>query len=74
MSKIHRIAYAVREISAKAGESQPSARWTPVGVTFLNRDDSETVILDAIPVNGRLVLQKPKDRPKDEASEEPSGE
>jgi len=61
MSKIHRVAYAVRDIEAKPGEAQPKSRWTRVGVTFLNRDDSETVVLDAIPVNGRLVLQAPKD-------------
>ena len=60
MAQIHRIAYAVSEPGSKADEAQTKSRWTRVGVTFLNRDESETVVLDAIPVNGRLVLQKPK--------------
>jgi hypothetical protein len=60
MAQIHRIAYAVTDAGSKPDEAQTKARWTRVGVTFLNRDESETVVLDAIPVNGRLVLQKPK--------------
>lgn len=66
MAQIHRYAYAVSDAGSKPDEPQTRARWTRVGVTFLNRDDSETVVLDAIPVNGRLVLQKPK---SDQSSE-----
>ncbi len=32
-------------------------RWTKVGVGFVNRDNSINVILDAIPVNGRLQIR-----------------
>lgn len=66
MAQVHRIAYAVSEAGSRPDEAQTKSYWTRVGVTFLNRDESETVVLDAIPVNGRLVLQKPKaDSPSD---------
>lgn len=31
--------------------------WTKVGAAFINRDGSETVILDALPVNGRMQIR-----------------
>lgn len=34
-------------------------RWTNVGVGFQNTD-SITVLMDSVPVNGKLVLTKPK--------------
>jgi hypothetical protein len=34
-------------------------RWTNVGVGFQN-NDSITVLIDAMPVNGKLILTKPK--------------
>ncbi len=37
-------------------------RWTNVGVAFQG-ENSITVLLDAVPVNGKLVLVKP--RPKE---------
>ena len=45
------IAYSV----AKAGEGSKD-RWRAIGAAFINRDDSITVALDAVPVDGRLVL------------------
>ena len=43
-------------------------RWRAVGVAFSNRDGSISVMLDALPQNGRLVLQVPKEpeRPEDD--------
>ena len=34
-------------------------RWTNVGVGF-NNNETITVLMDAIPVNGKLILAKPK--------------
>lgn len=31
--------------------------WREVGTAFVNRDDSLTVLLDALPVNGRLHIR-----------------
>ena len=59
MSKnIHRIAYAVTQ----PDDPKDDARWKPAGVTFLNKDGSETVLLDTLPVSGKLVLQEPKEK------------
>lgn len=69
MANIHRIAYAVTDASSRSDEPQSKSRWTRVGVTFLNKDNSETVVLDAIPVNGRLVLQPPKEKDSEPATE-----
>jgi len=35
-------------------------RWTNVGVAFKNESDTITVLVDALPVNGKLILHKPK--------------
>ncbi len=32
-------------------------RWTRIGIGFVNRDNSINVVLDAIPVNGRLHIR-----------------
>ncbi|MFH1054689.1 MAG: hypothetical protein V1744_01195 [Candidatus Altiarchaeota archaeon] len=47
--------------------SDPEAgkdRWTNVGVAF-EGNDTITVLVDAMPVNGKLILQRP--RKKEEA-------
>lgn len=64
MAEVHRIAFAVTD--PPEGATDAKARWLRAGVTFLNKDGSETVLLDTIPLSGKLVLQVPKD--KDEAS------
>ena len=62
--KYDRVAYAITE---KNGRSH----WTRVGVSFVNKDGSETVLLDAAPLSGRLVLQDPK-KVDDELEQNPS--
>lgn len=57
--EIHRIAYAVTDPAPDAPKNA-KARWTKAGVTFKNKDGSETVLLDALPLSGKLVLQEPK--------------
>ncbi len=34
--------------------------WTKVGVAFVNKDNSLTVELNAIPLSGRLQIRDPK--------------
>jgi len=38
-------------------------RWTNIGVAF-NNNETITVLVDAAPINGKLILSKPK--PKEE--------
>ena len=39
-------------------------RWTKVGVGFVNRDGSINVLLDAVPLNGRIQIRDRKAFPK----------
>ena len=65
--EIHRIAYAVTE--PPAGDDQTKTRWRNIGVTFQNKDGSETILLDALPLSGKIVLRDP---PSKEESPEAS--
>jgi len=38
------------------------SRWREVGVAFKNDKDTVTILLDAVPLTGRLVLTRPKER------------
>lgn len=31
--------------------------WVRIGAAFINKDGSETVLLDALPINGRLQIR-----------------
>ena len=44
---------------AERPQSSPEAkdRWTKIGIGFVNRDHSINVVLDAIPLNGRLQIR-----------------
>ena len=48
--------YSISE-DPPSGEGGKKNRWTRIGVGFVNRDDSINVILDAIPLNGRLQIR-----------------
>lgn len=53
-------------VDLEGGES----RWREVGVGFWNeKTDSVTILLDAVPLSGRLVMTKPRNRT---AEQEPS--
>lgn len=43
--------------------------WCRIGTAFTNRDGSLSVLLDANPVNGKLVIRR--EEPKEERDEEP---
>ena len=49
------IAYTVRD-----GKGDQNSFWDRVGVAWQNRDGGYTVQLHAIPLDGRIVLTKPK--------------
>jgi len=44
------------------GEGRERSRWVRVGVAFDNRDGSLNVLLDAVPLSGRLQI---RNRPND---------
>jgi len=39
------------------GGPEGKDRWTKIGIGFVNRDNSINVVLDAIPLNGRLQIR-----------------
>lgn len=43
------------------GENQ---RWREIGAGFASSKGSVTVLLDAVPVSGKLILIRPKERPQ----------
>ena len=49
------IAYTVRD-----GKDEQTSYWDRIGVAWANRDGGFTVQLHAIPLDGRIVLTKPK--------------
>jgi hypothetical protein len=49
------IAYQVRD-----GKDGQNGFWTRIGAAWTNRDGGFTVQLDSIPLDGRVVLTKPK--------------
>jgi hypothetical protein len=51
----YKVAYTVTERNGKSF-------WRQIGVVFTNRDGSMTVKLDALPVNGELVIKDPQPR------------
>ncbi len=45
------------------------SRWREIGVAFVNEpSDTITVLLDAVPVTGRIVLMKPKHQDQADAA------
>lgn len=56
------VAYTVKE---RKGDNY----WTKVGAAFVNRDNSITVVLDALPLNGEIVLREPKERDQQQSAQ-----
>ena len=46
----------------KDGKDGDKSYWTKIGVAFVNKDESLTVVLDAVPVDGRLHIRDFKER------------
>lgn len=51
----HKVVYTIIESGEKSF-------WRAVGAAFVNRDESLTVLLDALPVNGRLHIRDQAER------------
>jgi hypothetical protein len=62
MSKPTYYAYTVREVEK---DGKKDSFWTKIGAVFPHGDGKGLdVVLDALPVNGRISLREPKDAPK----------
>ena len=67
----HKIVYTISE-----GEHPNQDRWRAIGAAFVNSDGSMNVLLDALPINGKLHIRDPKpraDEQKDGAGEAGDG-
>ena len=53
--KSYLVAYSVRKTTAQNGES--TENWCKIGIVFKNRDDSFTVILNALPIGDRILIR-----------------
>lgn len=61
----HRMAvYTVRE----RGEGKKSF-WARIGTCFTNKDGSLSIVLDALPIDGRLVVRE--EQPREERDDPP---
>ena len=50
----------IKEVFAISEGKEGTTRWTRVGIGFVNRDGSINVVLDAVPLNGRLQIRDRK--------------
>jgi len=55
----------VRQVFA-ISERNGKSYWIRIGAAFVNHDGSETVLLDALPVNGRLQIRAAQEVTKNE--------
>ena len=51
---------------SETGNQENPNRWVRVGVAFVNKDDSLNVVLDAVPVNGKLHIRDRKEKTQNE--------
>src|SRR5262249_134353 len=70
MAKPYRDVFTVIE----SNDPQKKAFWLKIGSSFLNKDGSETVLLNALPTNSKLVLREPLKAGQDDASDQPPGQ
>ena len=52
----------VVSVVVDAGGDDNKARWREIGVAFASDKGTITVLLDAVPLTGKLVLTAPKER------------
>lgn len=48
---------AIKEVFAISERENSKAIWTRVGTAFVNRDNSLNILLDSIPLNGKLQVR-----------------
>lgn len=52
--------FTIKETQGHNGEKKNF--WTKVGAGFENKDGSFSIILDALPIDGKLQMRLPKER------------
>lgn len=48
--------------------------WRKIGAAFENRDGSLTILLDAVPLNGKLLVRERKTKEASQSAQEPREE
>lgn len=56
-------------IANTATQVGEKTRWREIGVGFENEKGTITILLDGLPVTGKLILTRPKERPESEGRE-----
>jgi len=59
MSNLMRDVFHIVE-KASEGEEPAKSIWTKIGVAFVNRDQSLNVLLDMLPLNGKIHIRERK--------------
>lgn len=62
------IAYQVRD--NKAQDAKSKGFWNRIGAAWSNKDGGLTLILESVPLDGRIVLQVPKEKDETEGQAE----
>ena len=44
------------------GKKKDKAFWLRIGTAFTNKDDSLTILFDALPVNRKVIVREPRPR------------
>lgn len=64
----------LRIVYALTPSHRGGTRWIRVGVAFINRDGSETVYLDAVPLSGKLQIREESRKAENEKETPPAPE
>lgn len=61
-TKFHRVIWGIKE-----GKEKGKGNWTQLGVTFLNKDGSETLRFNYVPTDPKITIQlrSQKEKPAD---------
>jgi hypothetical protein len=51
-----------KEVFSVVVDDKNEERWHKLGVAFVNKDDSLTILLDAYPLDRKLIIRDPKPR------------
>jgi hypothetical protein len=62
-----------RAVYAVVPRADGRDHWLRVGSAFTNRDGSETILLDAVPIAGKLQIRDYQPRDAERPSEQPRG-
>lgn len=57
--------YEAFAVTTRGTGREEKTRWTQIGMGWKNERGSISIVLDAVPTNGRLVLKSP--RPEDQS-------